>query len=225
MMQYKDLDLKRMREECGLDFAHFTYLRGMCSCCYGPAQFPAKYWRNNEVIPDDDPRYKDITYVIFKNANNGSGQVSANDTICETSKNQRKWGVYCNTLPVYIQWGMSNEQLWKVLYWLRRNLDKDYHVIRPTSESECIEIRLTRDMTKESWEREVRLDPDRPLEYVVKNLIDQSKVFTCSNPQTRDTYIVFAEGLDDAREKCEHLLKDGFELDTLKDTSHPGVYY
>ena len=32
-LKYKDLDLKGLREKCGLDFAHFTYESGMGSCC------------------------------------------------------------------------------------------------------------------------------------------------------------------------------------------------
>lgn len=34
-MKYKELNLKKIREDNDLDFAHFTYQKGMCSCCYG----------------------------------------------------------------------------------------------------------------------------------------------------------------------------------------------
>lgn len=33
-MQYGDLNLKKIRDDNEFDFAHFTYQRGMCSCCY-----------------------------------------------------------------------------------------------------------------------------------------------------------------------------------------------
>lgn len=48
MKTYADLDLKAIREACDLDFAHYTYGRGQCSCCYGPLEMPAKYWRNRK---------------------------------------------------------------------------------------------------------------------------------------------------------------------------------
>ena len=35
-MKYQELNLKKIREDNGLDFAHFTYLRNMCSCCSTP---------------------------------------------------------------------------------------------------------------------------------------------------------------------------------------------
>lgn len=157
LQTYSELNLKRLREECDLDFAHYTYQRGMCSCCYGPADLPARYWRDNKVIPSDDPRYRDISYILFKNANNGSGEVRAKDTICVTSDRQHRWGVWGNTLAVYIECGMSDEQLDKVLKELRRQLDEDYHVIRPKDSMECIKICLTQHMKPEDYEREVTL--------------------------------------------------------------------
>lgn len=45
MKKYGDLKLSKLRDELGLDFAHYTYLRGQCSCCYGPLDMSARYWR------------------------------------------------------------------------------------------------------------------------------------------------------------------------------------
>lgn len=45
-MKYKDLDLRAIMEAENLDFAHWTYQRGQCSCCYGPEDQPRRYWRN-----------------------------------------------------------------------------------------------------------------------------------------------------------------------------------
>lgn len=47
MKIYKDLNMKKIREDNGLDFAHYTYLPGQCTCCYGPMDMPARYWRNS----------------------------------------------------------------------------------------------------------------------------------------------------------------------------------
>lgn len=68
---YGDLDLIGLRKKLDLDFAHFTYLPHQCSCCYGPYDLPARYWKNN-TIPE--PR-ESIDFILFKNANNGSGCV------------------------------------------------------------------------------------------------------------------------------------------------------
>lgn len=43
MKRYKELNLKSLREEADIDFAHFTYLKGMCSCCFPPSSFPKIY--------------------------------------------------------------------------------------------------------------------------------------------------------------------------------------
>lgn len=225
MMTYGELNLKKLRERCGLDFAHYTYIKGMCSCCYGPADLPAKYWRDNKVIPDTDPRYNDIHYILFKNANNGSGEVRSNDTICYPSKQQKKWGCVFGYYPVCIEWSLTPTQLEQVLKELRRQLDEDYHVIRPKDDMECIQIKLSPSMKPEDWEREVRLDPYRPVEYVVKDLCEAEKAFTCDCDTTGDHYIVFAENERQAREKCEDFTKEGFEISKFYTTDKPGIYY
>ena len=73
---YADLDMKAIRDACGLDFAHFTYLENMCSCCYGPEDMPKRYWKDGVVQTGSD-----YTFILGKNANNGSGTVQKIDPI------------------------------------------------------------------------------------------------------------------------------------------------
>lgn len=120
-MQYGDLNLKKIRDDNGLDFAHFTYQRGMCSCCYGPRDLPKKYWRGN-VIPDDD---YDYTYLLFKNADNGSGHVKRADEIDNYT---------C------IEWDFPMEKLEKVCKDLQEQLGDKYVVLMPTNTYTCIQI-------------------------------------------------------------------------------------
>lgn len=82
MKIYSDLDLKAIRDEVGLDFAHFTYQRGMCSCCYGPKNLPKMYWKNKTI-----PAHDNYTYLLFKNADNGSGIVRGGDRKIYGNKN------------------------------------------------------------------------------------------------------------------------------------------
>lgn len=76
MKTYGDLNLRRIREKCDLDFAHYTYQPGMCSCCFGPKDLPPMYWKNRTI-----PTHDDYTYVLFKNADNGAGHVTKKDEI------------------------------------------------------------------------------------------------------------------------------------------------
>ena len=140
MKIYGELNLKQIREENDLDFAHFTYLKGQCSCCYGPMNLPAKYWKN-EVIP---PRYVPGTeiydkdgnvsggqltkyeYILFKNADNGSGIVKANDLIKDYT---------C------VGWDFPINKMEKVCNMLLEQLDKSYYILMPKDESHCIIIR------------------------------------------------------------------------------------
>lgn len=121
-MQYKDLNLKKIRDDNGLDFAHFTYQRGMCSCCYGPKDLPKRYWKGN-TIPADD--YDDYTYLLFKNADNGSGHVKRTDEIEDYT---------C------IGWDFPMEKLEKVCKDLQAQLGEEYVVLMPTDKLTCILI-------------------------------------------------------------------------------------
>ena len=119
-MKYKDLNLKQIREYNDLDFAHFTYKKGMCSCCYGPKDLPKRYWRNN-TIPDGD----DYTYILFKNANNGSGIVRREDEI-------KKFQCISQRFPM--------EKMHNVCGDLRRQLGNEYIVLEPNNDMHCIII-------------------------------------------------------------------------------------
>ena len=121
-MKYKDLNLKKIREDNDLDFAHFTYQKGMCSCCYGPKDLPKRYWRGG-VIPEHD----DYTYLLFKNADNGSGIVKRDDEICG--------GTYdC------IAWDFPVEKLENVCKDLQAQLGDEYVVLKPKDTMHCILI-------------------------------------------------------------------------------------
>ena len=122
-MKYKDLNLKHLREVCDIDFAHYTYKRGQCSCCYGPKDLPSIYWRNRKVLVDVD--YDDISYILFKNADNGSGIRKANDELNRTE---------------FIEWNLTNEQLDKVVAELKRQVGDEYDVIYPQSRYVCIKL-------------------------------------------------------------------------------------
>lgn len=119
-MKYNELNLKKIREDNDLDFAHFTYQRGMCSCCYGPKDLPKRYWKNG-VIPDGD----DYTYILFKNANNGSGIVKGTDEIKDYT---------C------IEWAFPLEKLYNVCGDLQKQLGDGYVVFVPNDNSTCIMV-------------------------------------------------------------------------------------
>lgn len=125
MKRYRDLDLKAIREEVGLDFAHYTYKSGQCSCCYGPKDMASIHWKDR-VIPEGD----DYTYLLFKNASNGSGVVSKDD-----------W-IESNTC---IEYYMSVEQRGAVCRLLQEQLGEGYEVINPGMETRCIEIMVSED--------------------------------------------------------------------------------
>lgn len=139
MKQYKDLNLRKIREECGLDFAHYTYQKGQCSCCYGPLDMPAIYWRNRnkpvkinnngsihyELNGEDFNKLK-MSYILFKNADNGNGTVKRTDEI----KDYTCIGYRFN----------DNSQKQKVCKMLLDQLDEDYAVAVPKDRSSCIII-------------------------------------------------------------------------------------
>lgn len=122
LITFGDLNLKKIREDNNLDFAHYTYKRGMCSCCYGPKDLAACYWKDG-VIPEGD----EYTYILFKNAHNCSGTKRKQDVIDCTQ---------------YIGWRMSPEQLEGVCKDLRAQLGPSYEVVKPEDSCYCIEIRV-----------------------------------------------------------------------------------
>lgn len=122
MKQYKDLDLRKVRDIMGLDFAHYTYLKGQCSCCHGPKDLPKIYWRGRVI-----PEHGEYTYLLFKNAYNGSGCVTKKDFIQDYT---------C------VEWRFPVDKLDKVCEILQAQLGDEYVVQKPESDMYCILIRL-----------------------------------------------------------------------------------
>lgn len=144
MKQYKDLDLKKIMDAEDLDFAHWTYGRGQCSCCYGPLDMPARYWKNRKkpqkhYLTDDKRVYNyrlngekfssdSMKYILFINACNGSGTVKGDDLITDYT-----------CIGYRLDYPSQVE---RVCDMLREQLDDDYVVQFPESSSHCIIIRL-----------------------------------------------------------------------------------
>lgn len=136
-MQYKDLNLKKIRDDNELDFAHFTYQRGMCNCCYGPLDLPKRYWRGSKkpiAVDDGLGSYEldgqrvntdDIQFILFKNANNGSGTVKGADEIK---------GYQC------IEWHFPMEKMKKICQELQEQVGDEYVVMVPPNKMHCIII-------------------------------------------------------------------------------------
>lgn len=149
MKTYGDLDLKKIREENGLDFAHFTYLPRQCSCCYGPLDLPAKYWHSSrkpkEIRQNLGKGYASISYelngkpfnkgemkfILFKNACNGSGTVTRKDEIR---------GYTC------VEYNLEPALVEKVCRDLAGQLDKDYIVVIPEDSGTTIIIRKFKEL-------------------------------------------------------------------------------
>ena len=120
MKQYKDLNLKAIRDKLDIDFAHFTYLRGQRSDCSRPTSFPKKYWKDGYI------NYGAIEFILFKNADNGSGIVTKNNYITDNT---------------YIQWEMPMDKLKVFCEELQKQLDTDYLVLCPKDDSRCVCIK------------------------------------------------------------------------------------
>ena len=119
MKQYKDLNLKEIRDKLDIDFARYTYSRGQCSCCYGPKDMPKRYWKDGII------KTKDYTYILFKNACNDRGIVSKNDWIAGNT---------------YIKHKLTDSQKEQCCQMLREQLDSDYMVLEPVTNMSCIII-------------------------------------------------------------------------------------
>ena len=132
------MNLRKIREELDIDFAHFTYKPGMCSCCYGPKELPSMYWKNRKVKTGfswnvNKPEMNNensYTYLLFKNADNGSGHVTKNDEIDGYT---------------YIEWGFPMEKLRRACELIQGQLDDDYEVLMPKDCYTCIKIGLKKD--------------------------------------------------------------------------------
>lgn len=121
MKFYRDLNLAAIRDAVGIDFAHFTFGKGQCSCCYGPMDLPARYWKDGKKPENRDTKY---TYLLFKNASNGSGTVTKNDAIDR----------------VYVLYSMTPEQVNMACEMLQEQLGYGYVVEEPKDHTQCIYI-------------------------------------------------------------------------------------
>ena len=147
MIKFKDLNLRKLIEDCGIDFAHYTYTANMCSCCYGPTDMSSRYWagktmKEREDRKEEAKKTRDYTYILFKNANNGSGIVNGEDYVCSVYHNDKKrFWVPNNATVEYIEWNMPDGKLVKVCKALQEQLGDEYEVVKPTSKFCCIEIK------------------------------------------------------------------------------------
>lgn len=142
MKKYKDLDLAKIREEHGLDFAHYTFQPGQCSCCYGPMQQPGAFWRGGKR-PVYHPKSRSYTlggkpfdtenmrYILFENADDGStsGCVDGEDVIENYT---------------YVKYQLRDlEEVEKISEAIAEQLDDDYAVLIPENEKDyegCVVI-------------------------------------------------------------------------------------
>lgn len=145
MIKYGQLDLKKIMADEDLDFARWTYSRGQCSCCYGPLEMPAKYWKDHKkpkiyFLDDkkqlsayqwpDGTRYNsdNTRYILFKNACNGSGTVTEDDIIRDYT---------C------IGYRLKDmDQVRRIADMISEQLDDDYVVQCPDNMLTCIVIRV-----------------------------------------------------------------------------------
>lgn len=163
MKKYGDLNLKKIRELAGLDFAHYTYKKNQCSCCYGPLDMADKYWtpgcKPQKVDYQKlecggatwhwDRNPEDVQYILFKNACNGTGWVTKDDVICVNPKHHKQMYRYRNTYEVMIEWRFPKEKMDMVLKMLKEQLDDDYVVLRPADKRYCIRIVLKSELKEE----------------------------------------------------------------------------
>lgn len=138
MKTYADLDLIKIRDECGLDFARHTYSKHQCSCCYGPLDMAAHWWAKgkkpklisiSERISKWDRNLDDISFILFKNAWNGSGYIKSLD---EPIKDGTCISYRFN----------SDAQKQQVCTMLQEQLGADYTVVVPENNLTCIELKL-----------------------------------------------------------------------------------
>lgn len=141
MKTYADLNLIKIRDDCGLDFARHTYSSGQCSCCYGPEDMGKKWWakgkKPKQIVTKCDAARKTIgyssnrknnefTFILFKNADNGSGHIKSLD---EPIKNH-----------TFVSYDCSQQQLEMVCRMLQEQLGAMYYVKMPKNKEYCINI-------------------------------------------------------------------------------------
>ena len=77
----------------------------------------------NGIIKDDD-----YTYILFKNANNGSGSVKRDDYLSDQSQ-------------ICISWHLNDKQLNAVVRELRKQVGTEFIVSKPDNDYMCIVLK------------------------------------------------------------------------------------
>lgn len=145
-LTYGDLDLKKLREECDLDFAHYTYGKDQCSCCYGPRNMPAKYWRDGKVLDDSN-----IEYILFKNAYNCGGTKKKSDKLATYPQMYSSY----EKEHVYINWQIhSKEKRQAVKKALESQVGSEFIVEIPDDDMYCIKL-TRRTITKKTYAKQI----------------------------------------------------------------------
>lgn len=166
MKTYKELNLAKVRDDNDLDFAHYTYNRGQCSCCHGPLDISKKHWRGGKkpewIVKDGETTHwelngrkiaseDDYNFILFKNADNGSGSVAPDDVI---------------KAPIFVEYNedMERRTLVNVCASLEEQLGDGFKVLVPDSGDICILI--------ESQDAEVYDDDYKTVEKAMAELED-----------------------------------------------------
>jgi hypothetical protein len=129
-LTYGDLDLKSLMKECDIDFAHYTYGKNQCTCCYGPRQMPKRFWRNGKIAENND-----FEYILFKNAYNCGGSKKPTDTLAcypemYTSSDKEH---------IFIAWRINTpEKLKRVKKALEKQVGSEFKVEIPDDDRYCI---------------------------------------------------------------------------------------
>lgn len=147
---YGDLDLIGLRKKLDLDFAHFTYLPHQCSCCYGPYDLPARYWKNN-TIPESR---ESIDFILFKNAYNGSGWVRRTTPLRDYEC--ISWNLKSDPSGQLTE--KETERLDEICQEISRAYGPDWYVQVPASISGCIVIQKIPSSADDPYRRYKKLD-------------------------------------------------------------------
>lgn len=103
-MLYNDLKLDYLKNILNLDFAHFSYVNKMCSCCFSISNFPSEYWRDGKIVCKNTIDFDKLNFILFKNSIDGTGEVSVNDNLSDFEsieyqfENKEKLINFCNEL-------------------------------------------------------------------------------------------------------------------------------
>lgn len=136
-IKYKDLNLAKIRNENGLDFAHFTYRPRQNSYNSTPLDMAARHWRNGKKPKTMD----NVQYLLFGNARNYNGAVLSTDDILNSQ---------------FIYWSFPMEKLDKVCQDLQCQLGDEFIVmVPPTAELDIWFFRKCDD-TKPDIERAIK---------------------------------------------------------------------